>query len=145
MINLKSFLKKHKLIIILGFVAIILGVLRTSFLSKEKLLPQTSPTPASTPTIKPTYKPLPSPIKTPLPVGRGDPELLKELLKETEQNFPLIDFLPYEDKNFSIDYIGPLKLKVLFKTPQASQSAVFDWIRSKDVDPSTHQIEFALF
>lgn len=145
MINLKSFLKKHKLIIILGFVAIVLGVLRTSFLSKEKSLPQTSPFPISTPTITPTYKPLPSPSKTPLPAGRGDPELLRELFKETEQNFPLIDLLPYEDENMSIDYIGPLKLKVVFKTPQASQSAVFDWIRSKGVDPSSHQIEFASF
>lgn len=138
MINLKNFIKKHQLIIILSFIATVLFILKFFLLPKESL-PQVLPTPTPTPT--PTATSIPSPF----PAGRGDPELLRSLLKETEQNFPLIEYLPYEDKNVSIDYTGPLKLKAILKTPQASQSAVLGWIRSKNINPATHKIEFVPF
>lgn len=100
--------------------------------------------PATTPgpTLSiPTQSLLPGP--TTIPEGLGDSPA--SLLESLKTRFPLIEFLPYKNDRFSIDYKAPLSLKVEVKI--ATQTAeikkeVLDWIKSKGVDPSIHQIEF---
>lgn len=142
MTDFKSVIKRYKLIIFLSSIAAGLVVLKYFFLPEEISPPQPSPSP--TPMLTPSASPLPLPTAS-SPAGRGDPNLLETILKDVEKKFPLNYSVPYEDENFSIDYVAPLKLKAVLKTPQASQSAVLNWIRSKNVDPSTHQIEFVPF
>lgn len=85
---------------------------------------------------------LPSPSSSPL--DRGDSGVL-EKQQETKQNlFPLIDFLPYQTKDFEITYSGPLTLEAtLFnKNTEVVKQQILLWIKSKEVDPSSHLINF---
>lgn len=99
-----------------------------------------TPAPGPTPAI-PTSPLLPSPTSSPKEVGDSPADLLKSL----ETRFPLIKSLPYKTDRFSIDYKAPLSLKIEIKI--ATQTAeikkeVLDWIKSKGVDPETHQINW---
>lgn len=71
-------------------------------------------------------------------------EAIKEEIKITQKAYPLIDFVPYETENFRIAYEDPLYLRVKIKKKNVSaiKKEVLDWIRSKGVDPQTHQIEW---
>ncbi|MGB9637463.1 MAG: Ig-like domain-containing protein, partial [Microgenomates group bacterium] len=75
--------------------------------------------------------------------GRGDPHFYRQIEKDVNENYPLLKYIPFETKNWWITYRGPLKLQVTFKkdTPALRQE-VLDWIRSKGIDPGTHQIEW---
>jgi len=81
------------------------------------------------------------PSPTPVP-ERGDPEIKKEILQETAQQYPLIDFVPYEDENFYLNYLGPLKLGVKIKRGERRRVKwkVYEWLEEKGVDPDSHQI-----
>ena len=71
-------------------------------------------------------------------------EAIEEEIKITQKTYPLIDFVPYETENFRIAYEDPLYLRVKIKKKNVSaiKKEVLDWIRSKGVDPQTHQIEW---
>lgn len=71
-------------------------------------------------------------------------EAIEEEIKITQETYPLIDFVPYETENFRIAYEEPLYLRVKIKKKNVStiKKEVLDWIRSKEVDPQTHQIEW---
>mgnify|MGYP001602472021 CR=1 FL=1 len=93
------------------------------------------------PTPTPTQFFLPSP--TAPQEGKG--ESPTDLFRSLKEKFPLAAFLPYENENFSIDYAAPLSLKVEIKiATQTAQTKkeVLDWIWSKGVNPSTHQIKY---
>jgi hypothetical protein len=68
-----------------------------------------------------------------------------DLSRKTYEETPLFDYVPYKTKNYTVDYIKPLTLQVLLTkdTPQI-RAEVLDWIRSKGVDPATHQIIWKL-
>lgn len=70
-------------------------------------------------------------------------ESYEELEKQTYRDYPLFDFIPYYGENYSIDYLKPLVLEVIVKKDTAEiRQEVLDWIRSKGVEPATHQIEW---
>jgi len=101
-----------------------------------------APSPSPTPAI-PTLTVLPSP--TTIPEGLGDSPA--NLLESLKTRFPLIESLPYKTDRFIVDYQAPLFLKVEIKI--ATQTAeikkeVLDWIKSKGVDPETHQINWLI-
>lgn len=81
----------------------------------------------------------------PVSPGIGNPYFLEEAEESMQKNYPLLNNTPYEAQNFSVDYIGPLKLLVKLgkDTPQIRQE-VLDWIKSKGVDPASHQIVWKL-
>jgi hypothetical protein len=68
-----------------------------------------------------------------------------DLSRKTYEETPLFDYVPYVTENYIVDYIKPLTLQVLLTkdTPQI-RAEVLDWIRSKGVDPATHQIIWKL-
>jgi hypothetical protein len=74
----------------------------------------------------------------------GDPAIPYESEKFTQENYPLLVFVPYDSQNFYITYNGPLALKVIIKNGsiQTIGKEVADWIKSHGVDPTTHKIEY---
>ncbi len=64
-----------------------------------------------------------------------------DLSRKTYEETPLFDYVPYVTENYIVDYIKPLTLQVLLTkdTPQI-RAEVLDWIRSKGIDPASHQI-----
>lgn len=71
--------------------------------------------------------------------------LQKEIEEQLKKDYyPLINYIPYESANFSIDYIDRLSLVVKGKNSNLDlvKKGVNDWIRSKGVDPSTHSIRY---
>lgn len=70
----------------------------------------------------------------------SNPQFLPQKIEEMNQKYPLLPHLPLRSENFDIDYLGPLKLQVLLK--KGTKEEVLNWIRSKGVDPTTHQIEW---
>lgn len=73
---------------------------------------------------------------------QGSPQVPYESEKYTQENYPLLKYLPYETDNFWITYSGPLTLKVVIKkgTKETLAPVVNDWIKSHGVNPQTHQI-----
>lgn len=64
-----------------------------------------------------------------------------DLSRKTYEETPLFDYVPYKTENYIVDYIKPLTLQVLLsKDSKEIRAEVLDWIRSKGVDPATHQI-----
>ena len=126
---------KIGLIIGLSFLILILLVAKTVFRQSK---PTASPLPSTPHLVLPSSSP--APIEK---SQRGDPTYWQEINKKLNQRFPLIDYLPYQNDEFTLDYLGPLKLEVHLKiASESAQAAVRDWIRSKGVDPATHEIIF---
>lgn len=73
---------------------------------------------------------------------QGDPNLPAAQIKYTEENYPLLPHIPYETENFYVVYSRPLTLKVVILkgTQKEIEPLVLNWIRSHNVDPSTHEI-----
>jgi hypothetical protein len=64
--------------------------------------------------------------------------------KLIQQYYPLFNYIPYSNEDFSIDYLDRLTLTVVLKhgdTPQMRQE-VLDWIKNHGVDPATHTINY---
>lgn len=138
---------------LLFFLTLILTILATIlFFWKIIFIKSPSSTPPSSlPTFSPSPSSLfylsPTPEVTPLPKGKGDSP--KEIIDSLKEKFPLIEELPYETKDFSIDYIAPLHLQVKIKkttdkTLSKIKIEVLEWIDSEGVDPFTHQIDWIL-
>ncbi|MBU0619182.1 Ig-like domain-containing protein [Patescibacteria group bacterium] len=76
---------------------------------------------------------------------QGDPALIWERDQYIEANFPLIEVLPYETKQFAIYGTSkPLALEVLIKQEpiDAVKVAVLNWIESQGVDPASQKINW---
>jgi len=83
----------------------------------------------------------PSPFSMPPPEGRGDPGYQQEINQKKNEFFPLLGYLPITPNDFNIVYVGPLSLEITLKTASDSaKTQALDWIRSKGIDPSSHQI-----
>lgn len=132
--------KVNYLIILLLILAIVAGGLMAwRILNPPEKMPPT-PTPTPTPESK-----LPTPTPTFVKKEKEQGESPEDLLKSLKQEFPLIEFVPYQTDEFSINYQAPLYLKVKIKTPTKTESIkqeVLNWIQSKGVDPNTHQIDW---
>jgi hypothetical protein len=76
--------------------------------------------------------------------GLGDPERIVEIAKEQYEMYPLLDYMPYSNEDFSLNYLEPLVLIVKIKgvEREAIMEQVKYWIKSKGVDPATHEIEW---
>lgn len=81
----------------------------------------------------------------------SSPESSSLLIQEQEKAFnqkyyPLFDFIPYYSSDFDLDYTTKLTLEVKIKNQdvEGTKKKVLDWIRSHDVDPSTHKIDYIL-
>lgn len=127
-----AFLKKYQLVIGLALIAGLVVSYKLLFPSQP-----TQPTPLP---ISPT----PSPFPTPTPIsensGRGVTE--QDFAQYIINQFPLSYHLPYPGSEFSIRYLGPLKLEITIKqaTSAAIRKKALDWIRAQGVDPQTHEI-----
>ncbi|RJR25583.1 hypothetical protein C4578_01260, partial [Candidatus Microgenomates bacterium] len=81
--------------------------------------------------------------KTPEYDEKQTEKFYEQLEKETYEDYPLFDHIPYYGKDFSIDYLKPLTLEVVLKKEtQETREEALEWIRSKGIDPSTHKIEW---
>ena len=101
------------------------------------------------PTAEPVILVLPTPSPSSLPTlpaeqERGDSPL--ELGRALEEKFPLYRDLPYETSRFFIDYLGPLYLEVEIKSKPVEiiKQEVVDWLWSKEINPSTHEIKYLI-
>lgn len=99
-------------------------------------LPPLSPTPFPKPT--PTVQEA-TPSASP---ELGDPKIVREMSEVMSKNFPLIKHVPYSNGEFAINYLAPLKLGVKIKTKdkESVKENVLEWIKSKGVNPDTHEI-----
>jgi len=131
------------LIALLALAATLLIVWRLSSSNqKTKLLPSPTPLPDQV-----HFEITTTPIITITPitkqVGQGDqPE---ELIESLEKKFPLFRHLPYETKKYLVDYQTAFHLRVRLKTDEDQkiiEEEIKTWIRSKEIDPDTHQITF---
>lgn len=75
------------------------------------------------------------------------PEDSSQLVKQKEQqiltqSYPLYQYVPYANNNFSVDYTDKLTLTVTITNSgvTAVKQEVLTWIKSHGVDPSTHTI-----
>ncbi len=94
----------------------------------------------------PTPSPRPTPtIKEATPSAHqelGDPETVRSIAETMSKNFPLIKYVPYENEEFALNYLAPLKLGVKIKIDdkEAVKEKVRVWIKDKGVDPASHEI-----
>lgn len=155
--------KKNRIILILFLMVIFLTVLKLSS-SKEtqNVYPGITPTLFPDTKIKPTITSAPDNQKIKLTItstpsnqripteavvtpeevnGRGDPNFYEKTRPQIIKDYPLFDYTPYKTDKYEVYYKDPLVLKVYLKqdTPEIRQE-VLDWISSKEVDPSTHEI-----
>lgn len=77
---------------------------------------------------------------------QGDPTIPYEGQKYTQDNYPLLEFIPYETESFSVRYSAPLTLTVTIKKGEQKtiEPLIIDWIKSHGVDPSTHQLKWVI-
>jgi len=77
-------------------------------------------------------------------VLQGDPTIPYEGQKYTQDNYPLLEFIPYETESFSVRYSAPLTLTITIKKGEQKtiEPLIIDWIKSHGVDPSTHQLKW---
>jgi len=94
-----------------------------------------------TPSPSVDYLISPSPSLMSNPEGKGDPGYQQEINQKKSEFFPLLGYLPIISDNFKITYNGPLSLEIILKTAtESAKIQALDWIRSKGIDPSSHQI-----
>jgi hypothetical protein len=161
-------LKKHKIFIILVSILLLLIFLNLFLNPEADELPEPKPSPFErqkeyTPpspemSLKPevsdsiTYSPTPipteavEPIISPSPLGDDFSESEQDikLIEETQQLYPLIDYLPIDNELYYLAYSAPYELVVLLRSgdKNAVENEITDWIESKGVDPETHTIIF---
>lgn len=73
--------------------------------------------------------------------SQNDPRQIQQLQSEIDKKYPLRVFLPYETADFRVIYSSPLTFEIELKTNISTQNAinqVQSWVKSKDMDPSTH-------
>ncbi len=80
------------------------------------------------------------------PPQQGDPESLKVGNELVYQDYPLLSWMPYQSQNLSADYISPHHLKVIVNhgTQQQAQQEITAFMKSHNIDPSTHQIDYVI-
>ncbi len=76
--------------------------------------------------------------------GIGDPERMVEIIEEQYEEYPLLDYMPYSNEDFALNYLEPMVLIVKIKGTEreAIMEQVNYWIKSKGVDPESHEIEW---
>ncbi len=76
--------------------------------------------------------------------GLGNPEQIIEIAVDQYMKYPLLDYMPYSNEDFSLNYLEPLSLIVKIKGSEreAIMEQVKYWMRSKGVDPESHTIEW---
>lgn len=75
--------------------------------------------------------------------AQGSPEVIEENKKIQQEKYPLAPFSPPSGAHFYFVYTGPLKIKVYLGTnPEESKKEFFDWLKTKGIDPTSHQIEW---
>lgn len=132
--------KQLRTILILAAIAGLLLGAKLLLIKKEK--------PAGEIPIFPSLSPSPfAPLSTPtyfLPKGDLDAPL--QIQKEIKQDYPLFKYIPHQTQNWKIDYLKPLTLEIIIKkdAPE-TRSEVLEWIKSKNVEPTTHTIIWKTF
>lgn len=76
--------------------------------------------------------------------GIGDPERMVEIIEDQYEKYPLLDYMPYSNEDFALNYLEPMVLIVKIKGEEreAIMEQVKYWIKSKGVDPESHEIEW---
>lgn len=117
------------LIIVLAIIATILLIWRLFFF-QEPLAPTLA---------EPTPTPSPAVVRE----QEGQGETPQTLYRDLKEDFPLVEFIPFDGPDFSLDYIGKLHLEArLAADTAANRRKVLDWIWDKGVNPATHQINW---
>ena len=135
---------KKNILILIGVLALISAILIgwSFFRSRQEPSPEIVPTPPesrfkTTPIITPA-------IITPVDEEKGDQP--SELIDSLKDSFPLIEHVPYQTEKYLIDY-GPtltLKIKILQGTQTELEPEIKNWIKSKGVNPDTHQLKWII-
>lgn len=155
---LKKLPAKYLLIIllVLGILGLVVIKLLSADTSQQETKPfQQSPLPKPPsssiplPSVKTPSFPLPSSEPTPAESTkskeRGDPNFEKSISENLFKQFPLLKNIPYKTSEFKVIYSKPLQLTVELQPNVSTQSAeikVLNWIQSKGINPSTHEIIF---
>ncbi|MEM2145723.1 MAG: hypothetical protein QW279_10200 [Candidatus Jordarchaeaceae archaeon] len=125
----------------LFFLILILAFFASLLIFGKILIYKKTPTsffPIPTITPSPTSPTFVNFSPTPL-IKEGIGESPKSILDSLKKKFPLIEFLPYETANFSLDYIAPFYLEVKIKQPTISaqiKQEVLNWIISHKISMS---------
>jgi len=74
---------------------------------------------------------------------QGSPDAVNEANKALKDDYPLALFKPDNNANYYFVYTGPKKLRVFLKGNKSSSQKEFEeWVKSKEVNISAHQIEY---
>lgn len=133
----REYLNLFALILVLTVIATSLFVWKVFLSNRQK----TAPAPP-TKIVEPTPT---SGFQKEVIQEEGVGESPEEIIQSLRKKFPLYDWAPYTSENFSVRYVDKFQLEVSLKenTPEARQE-VLDWIRSKGVDPETHEIDWEI-
>jgi hypothetical protein len=74
----------------------------------------------------------------------SESEVIEIEVEETQRMYPLANYLPLKTDSYRLTYIKPMVLQVTLKTGSEMEveEEIKEWIKSKGIDPSTHQIVF---
>lgn len=93
------------------------------------------------------YQITPSPTPTKAIREVGDPQIIKNLARETTEDFPLIKLMPYSDKDVAINYLKPRVLGIKIKNKKEKElvkKKILDWLEKRldevGLDLESHKI-----
>lgn len=71
----------------------------------------------------------------------SSPETVTKLKQFTDEEYPLLPFLPKETADYRLEYVGRRKLQVTFKGPRSAalEAEIFAWAAYYGVEPETHE------
>ena len=139
------FIKKYKIFVFLLLILAILIALKFSIKTPEQLRKpkeETSPLEKEEELIPPEKEPFVS--LSPSSKELSESELGEEEVRESLEFYPLINYLPIDNERYHLTYTNPFELTVNLKQGNKGEikKEIINWISSKDIDPSTHQIIF---
>lgn len=75
---------------------------------------------------------------------QGDPYIPYQIEETNKNYFPLLEWIPYTTKEFSVYYAEPLTLEVtIYQGDQKIvEPKIIEWIKLHNIDPNTHKIHY---
>jgi len=72
---------------------------------------------------------------------QSDPAFVEELRKEQKEKYPMMQYFPYWETSFLIEYINPLHLQITYYSSQGEQKAQ-EWLDNYKDKLKNHQIDW---
>ena len=76
----------------------------------------------------------------------SDPYIPYQIEQTNKNYFPLLEWIPYNTKEFSVYYAEPLLLEVkIYQGEQKTiEPKIIEWIKSHKIEPNTHEVRYVM-